>query len=159
MAAWPRESWCRLSSGQGKVPGWVDGCGLVLACGCLVGSQMGRQHLRPADGWGWFLMQLAGFLMRGPEILGAGISPLVGGTKAQCILGLVQALWWTEPRTRLSGCGVQWFWSCYQSPALPMGSRAIAGPLMCRAVSQDLCLKVSGGPIAAVSQLSGRAGS
>ena len=59
LVAWPRQSWCWLSSGQGKVPGWVDGCGLVLACGGLVGTQVGRVHLRPADGWGWFLMQLA----------------------------------------------------------------------------------------------------
>lgn len=43
--------------------GWMDGCELVLACGGLVGSQVGSQvgrvHLRPADGWGWFLMKLA----------------------------------------------------------------------------------------------------
>ena len=90
--------------------------------------------------------------------LGAGVSPLVGGTKAQPILGLVQTLRWTEPRTRLSGSMVLELVSAICSVALgPMVSRAIAGPLMYGVVSQDLCLKVSGGPIAAVSQLQSRA--
>ena len=78
--------------------------------------------------------------------LGAGAGPLVDRTKNQ-------ALW-------LWGPVVQGLLSATCSIGLgPVESRAIAGPLMCRAVSQDLCLKVSGGPIAAVSQLSGRAGS
>lgn len=77
--------------------------------------------------------------------LGAGAGPLVDRAKNQAlwlwgpmVLGLLPAT-----------CSVE---------LGPAESRAIAGPLMHRAVSQDLCLKVSGGPIAAVSQLRGRAG-
>lgn len=54
-------------------------------------------------------MQLAA----GSRVFVAGISPLVGGTKAQCIWGCDPLV--DRAKIRLSGCEAQWFLSWYQA--------------------------------------------
>lgn len=90
-------------------------------------------------------MQLAA----GSRVSVAGISPLVGGTKAQCILGAGADPLVDRAKIRLSGCEAQWFLELVSSHLLcraggPRCPGLLLGSLIYVAVFQDLCLKVSG---------------